>query len=211
MIRSGFALAALYLLLPLAAPAASLHGVPTFGMNFRDFRKTLDSRIRDSTLDEQPDSSTIKACKRSRGNYTCGFNDAGFRSSLEGFKDLKIVTKDVALNLRLQVDTVRGRVSAITLVGERADPVNLFQFETVLQDIMRIFEPQLGYREEQSEELASKLGLLRGDDSDDIGRPRTLIRSYAVITCLSQVAKVSTEVSCTLVPNRGSLQAMSKG
>lgn len=207
--KGGVALGALLMLLPAVAPATPSHSVATFGMNFRDFRRTLDSRIRDSSLDEQPDSSTTKMCKRLRRNYTCEFNDTGFRSSLEGLKDLKILTKDVALNLKLQVDTARGRVSTITLTGDRADPVNQFQFETMLQDIMRIFEPQLGFGDAESKDISERLGLLRGNDAEDIGKPRTLIRPYAVITCLSQVARVSTELSCTLVPNRGSLQAMS--
>ena len=107
---------------------AARAGTPTFTFTPDEFRKTLDSRIREDTTDKtRPDWSTVKACRKSGTSYACTFNDAGFQSSVVEFNKLDMLNGRFSLKLHLTLETVGGKVSRITLDGDRGDPVNLFQ------------------------------------------------------------------------------------
>jgi hypothetical protein len=134
------------------------------------------------------------------GSYTCNFHDAGFQSTVANFKKLDILNGRFLLKLKLVVDTADGKVSRMTLSGDRGDPVNLVQFIGTVLNIMQTFDPKVGEQEGESKKIADELGLMRGDDSDDIGKPRTAIEPYAEIDCLSQDSHVTTRVDCQFIP-----------
>jgi hypothetical protein len=174
---------------------------PTFDMNFDAFRKALDDKIRDDTLDKsRPDFSTTKVCGKEADRYTCNFHDTGFQSTIGNFKKLDLLNGQFTLKLRLTVDTAGGKVSRITLYGDRADPANILQFVGTVENIMQTFDPKAGEEEGQTKKIADDLGLMRGDSADDIGKPRTVIEPYAEIDCLSQNSHVSTQVECRFLP-----------
>ena len=173
----------------------------TFPMTFDAFRKALDDKIREDILDKsRPDFSTTNVCRNANGSYTCNFHDAGFQSTVTNFKKLDLMNGRFTLKLKLDVETVGGKVSLITLSGDRGDPVNLLQFIGTVENVMQTFDPKAGQPEGESKKIADDLGLMRGDNADDIGKLRTAIEPYAEIDCLYQNSNVTTHVECRFVP-----------
>ncbi len=172
-----------------------------FDITFDAFRKALDNKIREDTTDKsRPDFSTTSVCRKAQDSYICDFHDAGFQSTVANFKKLDVLNGRFVLKLELDVDTVGGKVSRITLSGDRGDPVNLLQFIGTVENIMQTFDPEVGQGEGESTKIVDELGLMRGDDADDIGERRTAIEPYAVIDCLSRDSHVSTRLQCQFVP-----------
>jgi hypothetical protein len=173
----------------------------TFSMTFDEFRKALDGKIRVDTLDKsRPDFSTTNNCQRIKESYTCDFHDAGFQSTVTNFKKMDILNGRFALKLKLGINTADGKLSRITLSGDRGDPVNLLQFVGTVENIMQTFDPKAGQEEGESKKIADELGFMRGDSADDIGTPRTAIKPYAEIRCLTQRSSITTHVECRFVP-----------
>jgi hypothetical protein len=161
---------------PKNAPASTFH------FTFEAFRKALDYKIRDDTLDKSdPDFSTTNVCRKPADRYACNFHDSGFQSTVANFKKMDILNGRFTLKLSLAVDTADGEVSSIVLSGDRGDPVNLFQFIGTVENIMQTFDPKIGQEEGQSKKLVDDLGLMRGDSAADIGKPRTIIEPYASV------------------------------
>jgi hypothetical protein len=172
-----------------------------FSMTFDVFRKALDDKIREDTNDKsRPDFSTTNICVKVKNSYTCNFHDAGFQSTVANFKKLDLMNGRFKLKLRLDVDMVGGKISLITLSGDRGDPVNLFQFIGTVENVMQIFDPAVGKGEGESKKIADDLGLMRGDSADDIGKPRVAIEPYAEIDCLYQDSNATTHVECRFLP-----------
>lgn len=174
---------------------------PTFNFTPDQFRKALDDRIREDTTDKtRPDWSTVKTCHKSRTGYACAFNDAGFQSTITEFKKMDLANGRFSLKLSLTMEAAEGKVSRITLDGDRGDPVNLMQWAGTVVNIMQTFDPNTGKGDGQMGAVAKELGLMRGDAADDIGQPTTTIKPYAVIGCLSVPSQVSTHVRCEFIP-----------
>lgn len=114
-------------------------------------------------------------------------------------KKLDLVNGHFTLRLKLEIDTNDGKVARVTLIGDRGDPVNLFQFIGTVGDMIHAFNPN-AQDKDADVKLLSNLGLMRGDDADDIGHVRTPIQPYAEIDCLYQPSGVSTETRCTFIP-----------
>jgi hypothetical protein len=196
--RAGVVIAAILASMVTGATQAQ---TAAFNITFDAFRKALDDRIREDTTDKRrPDFSTTNVCRKAHDSYTCNFHDAGFQSTVANFKKLDVLNGRFVLKLELVVDTVGGKVSRITLSGDRGDPVNLFQFIGTVENIMQTFDPEVGQREGESTKIVEELGLMRGNDADDIGEPRTAIESYAEIDCLSLDSHVNTRLQCQFVP-----------
>ncbi len=173
----------------------------TFPMTFDAFRKTLDGKIRDDTIDKsRPDFSTTNVCRNANEHYTCDFHDAGFQSTVTNFKKLDLINGRFTLKLKLDVETVGGKVSLIILSGDRGDPVNLLQFVGTVENVMQTFDSTVGQQSGEEKKIVDELGLMRGDNADDIGKPRTAIKRYAEIDCLYQNSKLTTHVECRFVP-----------
>lgn len=119
-------------------------------------------------------------------------------------KKMDLVNGHFTLRLKLQVDIDDGKVARVTLVGDRGDPRNLFQFIGTVGDVIHAFNPN-AQDKDADVKLLSDLGLMRGDDADDIGRVRISIQRYAEIDCLYQPSRVSTETRCTLIPRSWSV------
>ena len=173
----------------------------TFDFDFDSFRDALDSKIRADVIDKsQPDFSTTKDCNKEADEYYCSFHDAGFQSSISEFKKLDILNGKFTLKLTLLVNTFNGKVSRITLQGDRGDPVNLFQFIGTVEDIIGTFDPEAGKAPGDSAKVTAELGLMRGDNADDINRARTTIKPYAVIGCMTKDSHRTTQVECEFIP-----------
>jgi hypothetical protein len=174
---------------------------PTFDMTFDVFHADLDDKIREDTIDKsRPDFSTINVYKKTVDRYTCNFHDTGFQSTIASFKKLDLLNGQFTLKLGLTVDTAGGKVSRITLSGDRRDPANMLQFIGTVQNVMQIFDPKAGQEEGQTKKILDDLGLMRGDSADDIGKPRIAIEPYAEIDCLIQSSHVTTHVECQFLP-----------
>jgi hypothetical protein len=189
----------LAMLLSLAGREA--HAQPLIiGMPFNDFRKALDGKIQNDTTDKTAAADTTAVCTKKKDAYSCTFHDAGFQRSVAAFEKLGVLGGRFQLKMKMVVDTADGKVSRISVTGVRSDPVNLFQFYGTVVNIMQISDPEVGAGKGESEKLAEKLGVMRGDDADDIGKAHTDIEPYAEIKCLSQNSHISTAVECVFTP-----------
>ncbi len=174
---------------------------PTFTMTFNEFRKSLDAKIREDTPDKSgTDFSTTNHCRKVVDGYICDFHDSGFQSTVVNFKKLDVMNGSYSLKLTMVVDTSGDKVTSVTLNGDKSDIVNLMQFNSIVEEIMKTFDPAEGQQAGGPLKIADELGIMRGNDAPDIGDARSLIRPYAEITCISRDSHVSTEVECQFVP-----------
>jgi hypothetical protein len=188
------------ILASLATGAAQAQA-PTFDITFDSFRKALDSNIREDTADKSnPNLNTTNVCRKAGNSYTCNFHDAGFQSAVAKRKQLNLMNGRFLLKLNLVVDTTEGKVSRVILTGDRGDPANAVQFVGNVERIINVFDPETGQEEAELTKLDDELGLMRGDNADDIGRPRTAIQPHVEIDCLAQNSHVTTRVVCQFVP-----------
>ena len=174
---------------------------PTFAVTFDAFREALNDKIRKDTLDKgNPDFSTTNICRKAKDSYTCNFHDAGFQDAVANFKKLDVMSGHFTLKIRLDADTVAGKVSVITLSGDRRDHVNLMQFIGTVVNVLQTFDPKVVQRDQELKTVIDELGLMRGNSADDIGKPRSTIEPFAAIECLYQDSNITTHVECRFVP-----------
>jgi hypothetical protein len=174
---------------------------PTFPIGFEAFRKTLDEKIREDTLDKtQPDLNTTDICRRALENYICSFHEAGFQSAIDNFKKLDLANGRFTLKLRLRVATVDGQISQITLDGDRGDPANIIQFIGAVMAIIEVFDPGASQSLGGLKQIVDELGLMLGDNDPSIGRARHTIKPHAAISCIKQDSHETTGVECRFVP-----------
>ncbi len=185
--------------------AGSAHAQASmFRMTFDEFRKALDGTIRLDTIDSAaPDANTTTGCRKVKDTYQCAFHDAGFQHTVEGFRKLGMVNGRFSLKMRLQVDTVQGKVSKVTLFGDRSDPANLFGFIGTVVNVMQVSDPGAGKGEGEMTKISDRLGLMRGDDAPDIGKPRKAVLPYAAINCIERNSHVSMAMECDFIQNPG--------
>jgi len=146
------------------------------------------------------DASTTRECRKADTTYSCGFNDAGFQSSISEFKKLNLMNGKFYLKLGLAVDTVDGKVSRITLSGDRGNFANLLQFVSTVDNIAETFDVKVDQESSDLKKFNDDLGLMRGDDAADIGERSLVIKPYAAISCLYEDSHVSTRVECQFEP-----------
>lgn len=198
--RRSRPLKALLVAIVVAVPTTHVYA-ETFDFTFEQFRAALDQKIRDDIADKsRPDFSTTRTCKKIKTTYTCTFNDAGFQSAVAILKKLDLMNGRFTLRLGLTVETEGGRVSAIKLIGSRADPVNLLQWNGTVLNVVQTFDPKATEREGSSLALSNELGLMRGDAAPNIGEPVVTIKPYALIRCLSVPSEVTMGVGCIFEP-----------
>lgn len=196
--RSEIAIAVFLAFLTASSAQAQ---TPAIGMPFETFRKALDNKISEDATDKsKADLDTISSCRNVKNIYTCSFHDKGFQSIVSNFKKMDLMNGRFELKLKLVVETTDGKVSKITLSGNRSDPVNLLQYYGTVVNIMQISDPQVVQGEGESKKLAEELGVMEGDDAQNIGKLHMTLKPYAQIDCLSQKSRVSMAVSCQFTP-----------
>jgi hypothetical protein len=95
----------------------------TFNFTAIEFQARLNKVLTDDHGD------TIKACKKDGADYRCTFNDAEFQKSVAAFKELNLANGRFALNEVMYFTIEGGKVSRITIGGDRSDPMNLMHTE----------------------------------------------------------------------------------
>lgn len=175
--------------------------VPRFNFTVDEFRKNLNDKIQEDTPDKaHVKDSIIKSCIKKDNSYDCKFNDAGFQYSIKEFKRLDLANGHFDIKLHLKLETQAGKVSRISVIGDRGDIVNLTQWAGTVINVMQTFDPDAGKEQGQIHDINKNLGLVRGDSADNIGEVVTDIKPYAQINCLSVPSSVSTKVDCQFFP-----------
>lgn len=174
---------------------------PKFSFTIDEFRKNLNSKIQEDTSDKSHiNDSIIQSCIKKNALYSCKFNDTGFQHSIKEFKKLDLANGHFDFKLHLILDTQDGKVTRISLVGDRGDIVNLTQWAGTVINIMQTFDPDTAKEQDQLHDITKSLGLVRGDSADNIGQVVTDIKPYAQINCLAVPSSVSTRVDCQFLP-----------
>lgn len=181
--------------------AIAQNTAPEFNFTVDEFRKNLNDKIQEDTSDKaNVKDSIIKSCIKKDTSYDCKFNDAGFQYSIKEFKRLDLANGHFDFKLHLKLETQDGKISRISVVGDRGDIVNLTQWAGTVINVMQTFDPDIGKEQGQIHDINKSLGLVRGDSADDIGKVVTDIKPYAQIDCLSVPSSVSTKVDCQFLP-----------
>ena len=181
--------------------AVAQNTVPKFNFTVDEFRKSLNDKIQEDTPDKSHvKDSIIKSCVRKDNSYDCKFNDAGFQYSIKEFKRLDLANGHFDFKLHLKIETQDGKVSHISVIGDRGDIVNLTQWAGTVINVMQTFDPDTGKEQEQIHDINKNLGLVRGDSAESIGEVVIDIKPYAQINCLSVPSSVSTKVDCQFLP-----------
>jgi len=185
-------------LVALTRPAAADESAPAFPFTADEFQRKLNAAIvADSTDKDHAD--TLRQCRKRPGEVECSFKDMAFQKTIAGFKRLDLASGRFTLNMSLKLSTNRdGRVTRILLIGDRSDFANLMETLSVVANIAQTFDPDAVSGSVKT--FADELGIIRGDDAKDIGKPRTVIKPYAVIGCLSMPSDETTRIGCTFTP-----------
>jgi hypothetical protein len=164
----------------------------TFNFTAIEFQARLNKVLTDDHGD------TIKACKKDGADYRCTFNNAGFQKSVSAFKELNLANGHFDLNEVMFFTVERGKVSRITYGGDRSDPMNMMHTVGQIGGVIEALKP--GIKEDDVQRLIRELGLMRGDDDESIGTPKTAIEDFAAIKCNTQDSHISTLFGCTFLP-----------
>jgi hypothetical protein len=164
----------------------------TFNFSASDFQTRLNKAL----VDDHGD--TIKECKRDGADYRCTFNDAVFQKSVSAFKELNLANGNFALKEVMFFTVEGGKVSRITIGGDRSDPINAMHTVGQIGGVIEALKPSI--KEDDVQRLIIELGLMRGDSDESIGTPKTAIEDFAAIKCNTQDSHVSTLFGCTFLP-----------
>ena len=92
----------------------------------------------------------------------------------------------------------KGKLERVRLVGDRSDPMNLFNFGGTVANVIRALDPSITSKE--AVQLAFDLGIMRGDADPTIGEEKLTIKPKFAATCISQASTISTKIDCKFVP-----------
>ena len=195
-------LATAFLLLSSPAFASENTGPDSpWNMSVTQFRQALDKAIK-ADVKNGTDAST-RNCKQDRKDRSvtvCSFADGTFQKSVEEFKKLDLVDGKFTQKVVIRIKTTNDKVSEVYLSGDRADPMNMFTFIGVALNVFQVFDPKIVETDEGLRKVREDLGLMRGDNAEDIGKPKTIIEPWGIILCLTMPSKISTEVACLVRP-----------
>ncbi len=146
-------------------------------------------------------SADMKRCKKTGPeDYVCRFQDKAFNSSVTEFKRLNAMNGTFTQQLGVIINTKRGKLSRIQLLGNRGDPPNIFAFTGTIIDILQTFDPSIGKTDSDLKHISDELGLLRGDSADDIGKSRVMIEDWGAVQCLAQPSTETELETCVVEP-----------
>lgn len=191
------AVAVLLVILCGAASAAE----PDFGMTPEEFQKALNDSILKDSSDEAAGKASLAICRKSgQTKYSCKLGDGDYKLSVGAMKHMNLINGKFTQKLKVDFDITDGKVSSVTLSGTRGDPPNLFLFLGQAIDIIQIWDRQETVKDTDFHKIVDDLGLMRGDDAEDIGKPRTVILDHVSVTCLAEPSTVTTDVVCHYEP-----------
>jgi hypothetical protein len=72
-----------------------------------------------------------------------------------------------------------GKVSRITIGGDRIDPINLMHTVGRIGGVIEALKPSI--KEDDVQRLIGEPGFMRGDSDESIGTPETAIEDFAAI------------------------------
>lgn len=186
------------LILLLTSFSTQAADVATFTLTPDELKSKLNAVITADTNAGPAD--VIYRCAKKGVDQVCSFKDSGFQRSVNGFKELNIANGRFTKAVRLEITTANGKVAEIRLKGSRRDPMNLFDFLSNVVNTARIFDSNVGVEDGSLKTFTDELGLMRGDNADDIGKSRMIIEPYAQISCLAIDSHISSDVACVFVP-----------
>jgi hypothetical protein len=164
------------------------------------FERTF-SQLRDGYNEQlrKDNGDPIESCKTQGTTVLCKFNDAGFNKSVAGFKALNLANGHFTSKTRLLASLSGGKVASVSILGDRADPMNLFYFAGQVGSLMHYLGPKLS-DDEVTKMLTSKLGIMRGDSDSTIGEAQVEITDTFAVKCNSQDSHVTTAIGCIFTP-----------
>jgi hypothetical protein len=90
-------------------------------------------------------------------------------------------------------------VRQISVGGDRADPMNLFNYIGKIGNAVTALEPGISEADVQSL-IGSGLGLMRGDDDPTIGHAKVMSRKTFTASCNQVMSAESTATHCEFAP-----------
>lgn len=174
-------------------PAVAAPALPTFPFSADALQARFDRQLR------QDGDSRLARCSVIASTERCTFDDATFLRSVAAFEKLGLVEGPFDLTLSLVIAEQAGHATRVTLLGERADPMNLGAFTGAVSTLLKTMEPDLA-DDELTGLMKDELSLMRGDSDPTIGQERTVERTGYTVACLSRPSVVSMAVRCTLEP-----------
>ncbi|MGG6429401.1 hypothetical protein ACQ5TV_05395 [Acetobacter ghanensis] len=174
---------------------------PIFDGNFTEMRRAYDQALQDDApKDGAPIKAGIASCSQKKKEYFCQFKDEAFQSTVLAFKKLDILNGKFVYNSNVNFKlSSSGKVSEVIINGDRSDPANLLSFGGNVLDFISIWDGSVK-QPDGLKKYTDTLGLMRGDNSPDIGQDRIDIEPFAEISCIAWPSSVSMKVSCRFVP-----------
>lgn len=175
--------------------------IPIFNITFEEFKNALNREIQNDTPKSFPkEANTINTCKKDKNGYVCNFHNAGFMESINSMKALNVINGRFSLKTFLVITIQKEKISRITIIGDRGDPVNWMQFLGYVLDIMEIFDPGITASDSDLHNITEELGLEHGDMADDIGKIHSYIANHEISKCITQDLHTTTQVACQFDP-----------
>ena len=175
-----------------ATAATATSSSTTFDMTPAELTKGYSARLR------QDKDDGIRNCSSDDGFLTCTFDDDAFRGSVKQMKEMNLINGNITSQQLLLVGLSGGKVSYVSIAGDRRDPANLLAFVGKVGSMLHHLGSRLTDKEVDA--LLGKLGLMRGDSDPTIGNQMTEITDTFAVRCSARNSKVSTLVGCRFDP-----------